>query len=283
MPKVSVIIPCYNLGKFVEETVDSVLASTFTDFEIIIVNDGSKDEYTNQLLASFNKPKTKVITTPNQGVVKARNTAVQNSTGNYILPLDADDKISPEYMSKAVKLLDENPKLGIIYCKALMFGEDEGEWILPEYTINGMLAQCLIFVTGFFRREDFDSIGGWDYEMSYYYEDWDFWLSIIERGREVYRIPEFHFYYRIVGTSRTRTRDWQEEKKLGVVTQRLYKKHVQLYVEHFQNPITLYSQLQKNKASSEEHIKWVYNTSDYRLGHFLLSPFRFVKKLLKSS
>lgn len=281
MPTVSVIIPCYNLGKFVEEAVDSVLASTFTDFEIIIVNDGSTDKYTNTLLSNFKKPKVKVITTPNQGVVKARNTAVQNSSGRYVLPLDADDKISADYMSKAVKLLDENPKLGIVYCKAQMFGQDTGEWLLPEYTIEGMLSQCLIFVTGFFRREDFDAIGGWDPEMTYYYEDWDFWLSVIERGREVYRIPEYHFFYRIVETSRTRTRDWKEEKKLGVVTQRLYKKHVQLYVEHFQNPISLYSQLQKNKAASEEHIKWIYNTTDYKLGHLLLKPLRFVKRLFK--
>lgn len=282
MPEVSVIIPCYNLGRFIEETVDSVLSSSFTDFEIIIVNDGSTDKETNEILANLNKPKTKVITTPNQGVVKARNTAVLNSTGRYILPLDADDKISSQYMEKAITLLNKNPKLGIVYCKAEMFGEDKGEWTLPEYTIEGMLSQCLIFVTGFFRREDFDTIGGWDPEMTYYYEDWDFWLSVIEQGREVYRIPEFHFFYRIVGTSRTRTRDWIEEKQLGIVTKRLYKKHVNLYTEYFQNPISLYSQLQKNKITYQEHIKWIYNTTDYKLGHLLLKPFRSIKKFFKS-
>ncbi len=281
MPKVSIIIPCYNLGKFVEETVDSVLVSSFEDFEIIVVNDGSKDEYTNELLANFNKPKTKVITTINQGVVKARNTAVTNSSGKYILPLDADDKISADYIKEAVEYLDMHPKAGIVYCNAVMFGEKTGDFILPEYTITGMLSQCLIFVTAFFRREDYDAIGGWDPDMDYYFEDWDFWLSVIERGREVYKIPKVHFYYRMVGTSRTHTRDWVEEKKLGVVTKNIFRKHTALYVDYFQNPISLYSQLLKQKSGYEEQIAWIYNTMDYRLGNKLLKPFRFIKSLLK--
>lgn len=281
MPEVSVIIPCYNLGRFVEETVDSVLASTFEDFEIVVVNDGSTDEYTNTLLANFNKPKTKVITTANQGVVQARNTAVQNSSGKYILPLDADDKISSGYIKDAVEYLDAHPNAGIVYCNAVMFGEKSGDFVLPEYTLEGMLAQCLIFVTAFFRREDYDAIGGWDPEMDYYFEDWDFWLSVIERGRDVYKIPKVHFYYRMVGSSRTHTRDWVEEKKLGVVTKHLFKKHTALYAEHFQNPVSLYAQLLREKSGSAEQIKWFYNTADYRLGNTILKPLRFIKNLFR--
>jgi glycosyltransferase involved in cell wall biosynthesis len=281
MPKVSVIIPCYNLGKFVEETVDSVLASTFTDFEIIIVNDGSKDEYTNQLLASFNKPKTKVISTPNQGVVKARNTAVENSSGKYILPLDADDKISPHYMQLAIDYLECHPETGIVYCNTEMFGAKSGPFILPDYTLETMLKQSIIIVSGFFRREDFDKIGGWDPEMDYFYEDWDFWLSIIELGREVYKIPETHFYYRMVPGSRTHTRDWAEREKIGVVLSMVYKKHVPLYLKHFPDPLTLTSQLKREKAELDKQLKNVYNSPDYKLGSNLLAPLRKIKRFFK--
>ncbi|HXM47111.1 MAG TPA: glycosyltransferase family A protein [Pyrinomonadaceae bacterium] len=81
MPKVSVIIPCYNHGSYIDEAVDSVLAQTFPDFEIIIVNDGSTDQETVQKLADFNQPQTTVLHTANQGLAAARNSGIQNSTG----------------------------------------------------------------------------------------------------------------------------------------------------------------------------------------------------------
>ena len=80
VPKVSVIIPCYNHGVYIDETVDSVLDQTFQDFEIIIINDGSTDEFTVEKLKTYNKPKTKVIHTSNQGLSSARNNGIRAST-----------------------------------------------------------------------------------------------------------------------------------------------------------------------------------------------------------
>ncbi len=91
MPKVSVIIPCYNHGKYIDEAVDSILNQTFKDFEIIIVNDGSTDELTNNKLKQYDKPKTFVINKENEGLSVARNTAIKRAVGEYILTLDADD------------------------------------------------------------------------------------------------------------------------------------------------------------------------------------------------
>jgi len=279
MPKVSVIIPCYNLGRFIEETVDSVLASTFTDFEIVIVNDGSKDEFTNKILDGFNKPKTKVVTTANQGVVKARNTAVLNSSGKYILPLDADDKISRDYMKLAVEYLDTNPPTGIVYCNTEMFGAKTGPFILPDYSLQTMLSQSIIIVSAFFRREDFDKIGGWDPEMDYFYEDWDFWVSIIELGREVKQIQETHFFYRMVPGSRTHTRDWAEMENIGVVLNRMYKKHSKLYLDNFPDALTLTAELARTKANYKKEIKGILNSADYRLGNKILTHLREIKKV----
>ena len=92
MMKVSVIIPCYNQGQYIEEAVKSVLAQTYQNFEIIIVNDGSTDEFTNKLLSDYDKQKTKVLHTDNQGLASARNNGIKVAKGKYILPLDADER-----------------------------------------------------------------------------------------------------------------------------------------------------------------------------------------------
>ena len=106
MPRVSIIMPCYNQGQYVAEAVDSVLGQTFHDFEIIIINDGSTDQETISTLESFDRPKCLILHTTNQGLAAARNNGIREARGEYILPLDADDRIAPTYLEKAVRVLD---------------------------------------------------------------------------------------------------------------------------------------------------------------------------------
>jgi glycosyltransferase involved in cell wall biosynthesis len=136
MPKVSVIIPCYNQGKYIDEAVDSVLSQTFLDYEIIIVNDGSTDALTNSILKNYNKPKTKVIHTLNNGVSAARNIAIDNSQGEYILPLDADDKIAKDFIELAVNIIESRPDIKIVYSEVKFFGEQKGKWKLAEFDMK---------------------------------------------------------------------------------------------------------------------------------------------------
>jgi glycosyltransferase involved in cell wall biosynthesis len=103
MPKISVIIPCFNQGPYLDEAVDSVLAQTFQDFEILVVDDGSTDAETIKILRDFARPKTRIIRTENQGLSAARNNGIREAMGEYILPLDADDKIGPGYLEDAVR------------------------------------------------------------------------------------------------------------------------------------------------------------------------------------
>lgn len=196
MSKVSIIIPCYNLGEYINEAIDSALNQTHQDFEIIVVNDGSTDKKTIQILNSLNEPQVKVIHTTNEGLAKARNIGISDSVGKYILPLDADDKIAPDYLEKAVKILDENKNVGIVYCQASFFGEENSKWDLPEYELSKILIDNLIFCSALYRKDDWDLVGGYKSNMKYGWEDYDFWLSIIELNREVYRIPEYLFFYR---------------------------------------------------------------------------------------
>ncbi|MBM6618240.1 glycosyltransferase family 2 protein [Bacillus suaedaesalsae] len=203
MPKVSVIIPCFNYGKYIDQAVKSVLNQTFQDFEIIIINDGSTDKYTNILLKQYKKPKTRVIFTENQGPSIARNIGIREAKGKYILPLDADDKIGRTYLEKAVDLLENNKNLGIVYCEAEFFGSRRGKWDLPEYSFETIILDNVIFNSAFFRKKDWEKVGGYNSNMIHGMEDYDFWLSLIELGVSVYRIPEVLFFYRIKAKSRS--------------------------------------------------------------------------------
>jgi glycosyltransferase involved in cell wall biosynthesis len=229
MPKVSVVIPCYNQGQFIDEAVDSVLAQTFTDFEIIIVNDGSTDSSTNRLLQSYEKEKTRVVITANRGLAAARNNGIAVAEGQYILPLDADDRIAATYLEKAVAILDADPEVGIVYCRARLFGAAETEWLLPEYSLERMLVDNVIFCSALFKRDDWLAAGGYDPGMIYGWEDYEFWLGLIERGRKVVRIDDILFCYRVASDSMVRSKEkWQKV----AMFQRIYLRHQRLFSEN---------------------------------------------------
>lgn len=229
MPKVSVVIPCYNQGQFVDEAVDSILAQSFTDFEIIVVNDGSTDDRTNSLLQNYNREKTRVVVTANMGLAAARNNGIAVAAGEYILPLDADDRIASTYLEKAVAILDADSEVGIVYSNAQLFGAVETGWLLPEYSLERMLVDNLIFCSAFFRRDDWQATGGYDAGMIYGWEDYEFWLGLIERGRKVVRIEEALFLYRVASDSMVRSKEkWQKT----AMFERIYQRHQRLFSEN---------------------------------------------------
>jgi len=114
MPKVSVIIPTYNYGQYIEKAIDSVLAQTYQDFEIIVVDDGSTDN-TRAILETKYKDKVKYIFQENKGAAAARNRAVKEAKGEYLSFLDADDTFFPDNLQKKIKVLEENPTAGMVY------------------------------------------------------------------------------------------------------------------------------------------------------------------------
>ncbi|MBW4680815.1 MAG: glycosyltransferase [Microcoleus vaginatus WJT46-NPBG5] len=230
-PKVSVIIPCYNLGLYIDEAVDSVLSQTYQDFEIIIIDDGSTDQYTRDLLKNYLRPQCQILKTENQGVSSARNLGINASKGSYILPLDADDIIGDTYLEKAVKILDENKKIGIVYSEVELFGEVNAHWKLPPYQFPEILLRNSIVCTGLFRAEDFKQTKGYDVNLIYGREDHDFWLSIIELGREVYRIPEVLFFYRQRAASRDKS---LTREQLIYSHSQIFKNHSHLYCENIE-------------------------------------------------
>lgn len=227
--KVSVIIPCYNQAKYVSEAIDSVLNQTYSNIEIIIINDGSIDnssEIINKYAEKYENI-TFIDEKENRGVIFARNKAIDVSTGEYILPLDADDTIEPTYIEKAVKILDENPKIGIVYCKAQFFGTKNGYWELPEFNKENFIFANCIFCTALFRKIDFYKAGKYKEEMNIGCEDWDLWLSFIELGLDTYRINEILFNYRQCEENTRTTKANQCYKDICMA---VFKRHPKLYV-----------------------------------------------------
>jgi len=278
MPKVSVIIPCYNQGQFIKEAVNSVLAQTFSDFEIIIVNDGSNDEYTNDIFRTYEPEKTSIYHTVNKGVSAARNFGIKKCDGEYILPLDADDKIGLNYLAEAVNVLDQNAYTKLVYANGVYFGAINGNIKLPDYDEQIMLKQNLIFNTSLYRKKDWELCGGYDESFLTGWEDWEFWLRLINNSTQVYKLNSTHLYYRIKADSRNKA---LKDEQLQIVEQQLYLKHIHKYLKYFSLPLTHLRENEYLKEEQSNFMKYksdIYNSFSYRLGSLLLSPFKLIRK-----
>lgn len=227
--KVSVIIPCYNQGKYISDAINSVLAQTYKDIEIVIVNDGSTDN-SNEIIKTFADKYKNILffdENKNKGVINARNMAIEAASGEFILPLDADDTIEPTYIEKAVKILKENPNIGIVYCKARMFGIKNEYWDLKDFDKSNILYNNCIFCSALFRKADFIKVGMYKDYMLYGCEDYDLWLSFIEQGFDVYRIDEILFNYRQYEED---SRSTICSKNQDNIWKALIKNHIDLYL-----------------------------------------------------
>jgi len=280
--KVSIIVPCYNQAQYLSEALESVLAQTYTNWECIIVNDGSPDNTEEIAMAWCEKDvRFRYYKKENGGVSSARNFGISNSTGEYILPLDADDKIHPEYLFDACKILDNKKEIGIVFSLCEKFGEENGLCELPEYSLKNMLEENLINNSAFFRRSDYNRTDGYNVNMLSGLEDWDFWLSLIELEVAVYRINKIYLYYRINQKSRNRSFDALQSKKLN---QQIYRNHLNLYATHFHDPINLYYENQSQACYIKhlsDRVLQIEDSKTYKLGDFLIRPFRFIKHLIK--
>jgi glycosyltransferase involved in cell wall biosynthesis len=222
---VSVVIPCYNHGAYLPDSIGSVQAQSHPNVEIIVVNDGSTDEHTNAICDNYKKNGVHVISTTNQGLAAARNNGIEQASGRYIVALDADDRIGPNYLEQAVAAFNAHPQLGIVYSKAWLFGAMDMQWNLPPFSMEQMMLDNIIFCSAVFKKEDWLLVGGYDVKMIYGWEDYDFWLGILSLGREVQQLSDFHFFYRIASNSMVRSKQkWQKVEMF----KRIYQKHREL-------------------------------------------------------
>ncbi len=187
MPTISVVITCYNYARYLAGCLDSVLNQTFQDFEVIVVNDGSTDN-TDEVISSYIKdPRIIYIKQKNAGQANAKNTGIQNSNGEFIAFLDADDLWDATKLEKQVPLFG-NIRVGVVYSKAKYIDGDgnlldfkiEGKYLQPR---NGSVTEFLIFdnfipfSSSVIRRECIEKLGMFN-ESIQMGIDWDLWLRI---------------------------------------------------------------------------------------------------------
>ncbi len=199
---VSVIIPVYNSEKYIAETLDSILASVYVNMEVVCVDDGSQDNSLEILKKYASKDaRVRVYSQQNAGACVARNYAISLAKGEFILPIDSDDKITPTYISNATKVLVTNPNVKVVIPRAEYFGDRVGEWDLKKYSLSLLARKNMIPACAMYRKSDWQRVGGYcsDFKTR---EDWAFWIAVLKDGGDVVYLPDVEFFYRIRATSK---------------------------------------------------------------------------------
>ena len=197
MPKVSVIVPCFNTGQYLDEAIHSVLNQTEDDLEIIVVDDGSTDPATVSLLAGYRRPRTRVLHTVHVGLAAARNLGIAQAAGKYLCALDSDDRLEPSYLAKTTHVLDTDPSATFVSAWLRTFGDETWEWKPERCDLPVLLTEDTVLTSALVRRDAVIAAGGYDEQMPVQGdEDWDLWLTLVERGGRGVILPEILFNYR---------------------------------------------------------------------------------------
>lgn len=189
--KASIIIPVYEQAQYLAQAIESALAQTWPETEVIVVIDGSPD---NAVEVARKYP-VKIVEKVNGGLPNARNSGVLNSTGEVLLPLDADDYIDPTFLEKTIPLMRDD--VGIVAVRLEYFGLRTGYWQPPMPTFDRILKENCIPVCSLISRRAFCETGGYAARMVDGYEDWGLWIDIMSRGYDVAVLDEPLFLYRV--------------------------------------------------------------------------------------
>jgi glycosyltransferase involved in cell wall biosynthesis len=181
----------------------------------------------------------------NGGLSSARNAGITIAQGEFVLPLDADDKIATNYIELALSSFQEDDSLKVVYCKVEKFGEEKGLWQLPPFSLFDLARFNMIFCSAVYRRADWELVGGYDINMIYGLEDWEFWIAILKNGGGVKCLEEVGFYYRIRENSMVRIINTEQIKYTEIY---VAKKHIEFYISN-------YDSLNKIRKRNLENLK----------------------------
>ncbi len=205
-PKISVIVPAYNVRAYISEALDSLTQQTWADFEVLIVNDGSTDD-TAEIAHLYcqRDPRFHLLSKSNGGLASARNWGIQHARGEFIALLDADDRYHPQKLASHVQILEHHPDIAIVYSASKVIRDDgRPTWLTlsgrPVHQDPLLAMLCKNFIghgsNAVFRREVFIQVGGFD-ETLRSCEDLDFWLKVAAQGYRFYLCPQTLCDYRV--------------------------------------------------------------------------------------
>ncbi len=285
MTKITIVVPCYNHGHFLLEALTSLSLCDADLFTVIIVNDGSTDRDTITILQDLERQGYFIHHQTNQGLANARNQGISLAQTPYILPLDCDNKIRPNYLTKSIAILDAQPEIAVVYSDVHYFGEQDLVWALSDFDLIHLLVRNYIDACAVFRKTIWQMVGGYDEKIPdrLGYEDWDFWLSVAEQGGQFYHLAEVAFDYRI------RIDSMVQACKIPTNQSRLIKyiatKHQKLYTDYLpevlgEKELLLFNQinqLENQVKELQKTIEWMESSKFWRLRQLWMA----CKQLLK--
>lgn len=200
-PTVSVVIPCFNQGPFLHDAIRSVFRQAYDSWEIIVVDDGSTEPSTTEILRTLHYPRTRLIRQRNRGLPAARNAGIAAARGRYVVPLDADDELGLAFLTATVDALAANPHAAFAHTWTRLFGNQNLVWVDRPYNPYQLLLSTSIVGCVLIRADALRQVGGYDERRRQGNEDWDLWVRFLEAGWGQVEVPRPLFRYRQHGIS----------------------------------------------------------------------------------
>lgn len=270
--KVSIIVPCFNHARYLEQCIGSVKKQSYTNWECIIVDDGSSDD-TETVSHSLENDRIIYIYQENKGLSGARNTGIRNATGDYILPLDADDTLNPLALEKMISTFQTNPETLVVFSDTVTFGHIQKKSNLQEkFTLKELLLENKLYCTSMFPKKYFDEGIIYDEDLIHGFEDWEFWIQLMAtyRNQPFVKISYSVFNYRSHPETSMIKEITRNNDKKEFIYHTIYEKHKALFHEFYPSYISLL----KRKTFYEKKLENIYNRKLYRIYNFLIKLFR---------
>ena len=269
--KVSIVIACYNHGAMLREALASIEQVRNENLlEVIVVDDGSSDAATRKILSEVVEAGCCTLCLqPNRGPAAARNTGIRLAKGEFILPLDSDNRLRDVYLDEGVSLLKNDSSVGVVYADAEYFGERSGRWDVPEFNLLPLIRQNFIDVCALYRKRLWEEVGGYDEPMLLMgLEDWDFWLRVSLHGTRFVHVPKVGFDYRV-------------RRDSVIAKARPHSEEMAKYI--FGKPemacYKLLRETDQNLHNLSSRIQTIEGSRTYRLGRGLLAPARLLRRV----
>jgi glycosyltransferase involved in cell wall biosynthesis len=250
MPLVSVVTPCYNLGQYLAENIESVNKLPKGMFEHIIEDDCSPSKETQDIIASLEKKGEQTIlrNSPNQELANTLNNGIKAAKGKYIIVLSADDKLCADTVVEAVKILEENTEIDIVFGDAIKFGSEEGYQHSRRFNVQELIVDNYIHASALYRKEVWEKNGGYDAAAPYMgFEDWEFWINSYKNKFDFHYLPKPFIEYRILQDSKIRTLN-KTRAKVNEVMEFIFNKHSEIASAQWLDDFIIY-RIKQNKLA----------------------------------